>query len=95
MILEHIPVKIDKNHDGKCDKCEEYPCGFSHGYCHIDIDSNGNCDYCKEKMSAELLDPNGDGYCDLCGMCLCAQGFSEHKDNDSDGFCDDCLFYEF
>ena len=95
IILDHIPVKIDKNRDGKCDKCEEYPCGFSHGYCHIDVDSNGNCDYCKEKMSAELLDPNGDGYCDLCGMCLCAQGFSEHKDNDSDGICDDCLLYEF
>ena len=96
---------VDRNKDGKCDKCSAV---MSTG-CdeHIDEDHDGECDECGEEVEIEHVDKNKDCICDECeaelehvdkkkdGICdRCKKNISgaclEHIDEDHDGECDEC-----
>lgn len=76
---------VDKNTDGKCDKC-----GKKIGECsHIDSDDDGKCDKCNVSINGECehVDANTDGKCDKCGEVV---GTCTHIDENTDGKCDKC-----
>ena len=84
---------VDKNGDGKCDKCgatmqeENPPCTD-----HVDNNGDGYCDKCGESMGNvghQHVDANGDGYCDNCGESMGNVGH-QHVDADGDDYCDMC-----
>ncbi len=84
---------VDKNGDGKCDKCgatmqeENPPCTD-----HVDNNGDGYCDKCGESMGNvghQHVDANGDGYCDNCGESMGNVGH-QHVDADGDDYCDNC-----
>lgn len=82
----------DKN--GDCDHCDEC-------LTHVDFNCNGECDKCDALIKISHSDINGDGLCDKCETCLeheegddgkcknCEICLS-HKDNNCDGYCDNC-----
>ena len=73
---------MDRNKDGKCDKCSAV---MSTG-CdeHIDEDHDGECDECGEEVEIKHVDKNKDCVCDECEAEL------EHVDKKNDGICDRC-----
>ena len=84
---------VDKNGDGKCDKCgatmqeENPPCTD-----HVDNNGDGYCDKCGESMGNvghQHVDANGDGKCDDCGITM-SSGGHQHVDANGDGKCDIC-----
>ena len=84
---------VDKNGDGKCDKCgatmqeENPPCTD-----HVDNNGDGYCDKCGGSMGIvghQHVDANGDGKCDKCGKSMGNVGH-QHVDADGDDYCDDC-----
>ena len=81
---------VDKNGDGKCDKCGESMGNVGHQ--HVDANGDGKCDKCGKSMGNvghQHVDANGDGKCDKCGESMGNVGH-QHVDADGDDYCDDC-----
>ena len=79
---------VDKNGDGKCDKCGESMGNVGHQ--HVDANGDGKCDKCGESMGNvghQHVDADGDDYCDDCGKLISC---TKHVDEDGDGYCDKC-----
>lgn len=83
-------VHIDKNDDGKCDKCEaECNDGCDN---HVDSDDNGKCDICQADFAdgcTQHVDKNDNGKCDNIGCNVdFTDGCDNHYDDDGDSICD-------
>ena len=79
---------VDKNGDGKCDKCGKSMGNVGHQ--HVDANGDGKCDKCGKSMGNvghQHVDADGDDYCDDCGKLISC---TKHVDEDGDGYCDKC-----